>query len=207
MRRTILQCLCVGSDLFMESQSMFTNMLAALFLSSPSRPATNWSTRCHFGSEAFLLTKLLSSPGSILAISLAARNSWNVKWRKQYCVWNLKIEMFLFCMRWNKPQFSIPCTSYESNASRPSSIPFIANAPALFKVTLTVSRKSSLLKRKSCVNGVPLNSEWCLKINNFRATFQIVVEVDGKAMCVRFCSWSLRHSSNRVQKMHVFRGM
>ena len=169
MRRAIHPDIPVSSEFSMESQSMFTKTITALLLLSPSRPATNWSTRCHFGSEAFLLTKLLSSPGFILAISLAARNSWNVKWRKQYCDLNLELETFLFGMRLNKPHFSIPCTSCELKTSRPCFMPSIANAPALIKVFSTGLGKSTFPIRKSSVNGLPLNSEWCLKINNFRA--------------------------------------
>ena len=170
MRRAIRSNFHSRSDFFMDSQSMFTKTITAVFLLSPSRPATNWSTRCHFGSEAFLLTKLLSSPESILAISLAARNSWNVKWRKQYCDLNLELETFLFGMRLNKPHFSIPCTSRESNTSRPCSMPSFANAPALIKVFSTGSGKSTFPISKSSLNGFPLNSEWCLKINNFKAS-------------------------------------
>ena len=203
MRRAI--CLDCSSypDLFMNSQSMCTKTLTASFFTSPSRPATNWSTRCHFGSKAFVLTKLVSSSGFILAISHAARNSWNIKWRKQYCDSNLELETFLFGMRLNKPQFSIPCTSCESNTSCPSSIPFFANAPALF----TVSGKSSFPTRKSCVNVLPWNSGWCLKINNLTASLYTSVEVDGKGLGIGSSSWSLRRVSNREQMMRAFTGM
>ena len=170
MRRAICLDCSLHSDFFMDSQSMFTKTITALFFLSPSRPATNWSTRCQFGSEAFLLTKLSSPPGFILAISLAARNSWNVKWRKQYFASNLDSETFLSGMRLNKPQSFISCTSCESNSICLLSNPFIANAPAPSKVFLTVFEESSFPTRKSSVNVLPFNCGWCSKINNLTAS-------------------------------------
>ena len=148
---------------------MCTKMLTTSLFSQPSKPATNWSTRCHFGFKAFSLIKFLRLPGFILAITLAARNSWNVKWRKQNWDLNLDLETFLFGMRLNKPQFFIPFTSCESNTSCPCSMPSFANAPASSKVFSTVSGKSTFPIRKSSLNCLPLNSGWCLKINIFRA--------------------------------------
>ena len=130
-----------------ESQRRLTKLLTASFVCPRRRPATNWSTKCHFGSEAFVRMKLLMSLDSIFTISLAARNSWRVKWMKQNWDFNLKGKTSQSGIRLNNPQSSIPFTSTESNISRLSWIPVFANDPTRFKVSSTWSGRPTFPRR------------------------------------------------------------
>ena len=192
----ILRCAsCCPSWLFASEVDMgrsSTNILqncSCLALSvSTNNPATNWTTNCHGPSLMWPEINCSNSWASVMVSTtcLAARNSWNVRWMKQYWALSSLNPSWLgrSGKRWNNPQSLSPWTSSEVKSSLSCSIPVKAIFPSFWN--------SPLHSVGNLWNGVKKSWSWaslsmrylslCLNEKIFRATLYILVSFVGKLL-------------------------
>ena len=107
---------------------------------STNNPATNCTTNCHEPSLMWSSINSSNAWASVLVSTtcLAARNSWNVRWMKQYWALSSSSPSWLgrSGKRWSNPQSSSPLTSSEVKSSLPSLIPSKAIFPSLWNSSL-----------------------------------------------------------------------
>ena len=103
---------------------------------STNNPATNCTTNCHEPSLMWSSINSSNAWASVLVSTtcLAARNSWNVRWMKQYWALSSSSPSWLgrSGKRWSNPQSSSPSTSSEVKSSLPSLIPSKASFPSFW---------------------------------------------------------------------------
>ena len=101
---------------------------------STNNPATNCTTNCHDPSLMWSVINCSNAWASVMLSTtcLAARNSWNVRWMKQYWAFSSLSPSWLgrSGKRWSNPQSSSPLTSSEVKSSLPSLIPSKAIFPS-----------------------------------------------------------------------------
>ena len=123
---------------------------------SANNPATNCTTNCHGPSLMWSVINCCNAWASVMVSTtcLAARNSWNVRWMKQYWAFSSSSPSWLgrSGKRWSNPQSFSPSTSFEVKSSLPSLIPRKAISPSLWN--------SSLHKVGNLWNGFKKSWSW-----------------------------------------------
>ena len=143
-------------DMGRSSTNILQNCSCLALSVSTNNPGTNCTTNCQGPSLMWSVINCCNAWASVLVSTtcLAARNSWKVRWIKQY--WGLpSLSPFLSGRsgkRWSNPQSSSPLTSFEVKSSLPSLIPSKASFPSLWN--------SSLHSVGNSWNGFKKNWSW-----------------------------------------------